>query len=167
MTETSKKPLGQNKKTSFCTGSQRDEQKEANNKDSSRYEPHVTSYQPINWERTMGDITRCHFSCSYQTNNNIILFRSNSSTLSHSVERLLMLRAAIREDLIAGNSPLNHITMKKTCLLGSVLIIFIYFSNNSSSILHTFTTVCICATKTAVPLLNGVYFRKRREFQWI
>ncbi len=124
LTEMCKKPPGQNKKTSFCAGSQRDEEKEANNKDSSRYKPHVASYQPVNWERTMGDITRCHFSCSYPTNNNIILFRSNSSTLS---ERLLMFRAAIREDPIAENSPMNHITIRKTCLLGSVLLIFYIF----------------------------------------
>lgn len=36
------------------------------------------------------------------------------NTPSHTVEGLLMFTAVIREDLIAENSPLNHIAIRKT-----------------------------------------------------
>lgn len=124
----------------------------------------------------MGDITRSHFSCSYATNNNIILFSSN--TLSHSVERRQMFRAAIREDLIAPKSSLNHITISNTSLLYSVVLILFIFPTgllrNSVtatriSAFLTYTTVSICVKDLLKDCSASSEWcvRKRKPFQWI
>lgn len=95
----------------------------------------VASYQHINVERTMGDITRCHCSGSYATNNNIILF--SSRTLAHSEERLQTFRAA-REHLIAETES-HHVENNKPPLLSSV-----WFPPQADYLENTVTAVKIC-----------------------
>lgn len=64
----------------------------------------------------MGDVTRCHFSRSHPTNNNIIVFSSRSGTPRRCAERLLMFRAAIRDDLIAEKLSADSLQGKENKL---------------------------------------------------
>lgn len=94
------------------------------------YKRRVASRQPIRRGGTAGDIAHCHrlpLSSSQQQQS------SCSAASSRRTESSLTLRAEIRVDAVATNSPMNHISKgkKKNCikhtLLHWPLVISVYF----------------------------------------